>query len=183
VCGDREIMSLADPVSRKDKEARCAIGGGTFSANPVTMAAGLATLNFLKKNRDVYTKIDRLGGMARKGLDKIFEQAGIPCRVTGTGSIFLTHFGKEMVNDASDVATSDREILTRYHLALMADHGIFFLPGKMGALSYMHDEGDVRRLLAATEKIVQSGLFKQGSSRNVLWQLGKPGRAITFKRL
>jgi glutamate-1-semialdehyde 2,1-aminomutase len=67
-----------------------------------------------------------------------------------------------MVHDASDVATSDRELLTKYHLALMADPGIFFLPGKMGALSYAHEEGDVKRLLAATEKIVQSGLFKQG---------------------
>ncbi|HUG97060.1 MAG TPA: aspartate aminotransferase family protein [Nitrososphaera sp.] len=163
VCGDREIMSLADPVSIRDKEARCAIGGGTFSANPVTMAAGLATLNFLKKNRGMYAKIDRLGGMARKGLSRIFADARIPCQVTGLGSIFLTHFGKETVQDASDVATSDRGLLARYHLALMADHGIFFLPTKMGALSYAHDEGDVKRLLAATEKIVQSGLFKQGS--------------------
>lgn len=163
VCGDREIMSLADPVSIRDKEARCAIGGGTFSANPVTMAAGLATLNFLKKKRGMYAKIDRLGGMARKGLSRIFADARIPCQVTGLGSIFLTHFGKETVQDASDVATSDRGLLARYHLALMADHGIFFLPTKMGALSYAHDEGDVKRLLAATEKIVQSGLFKQGS--------------------
>src|SRR2546422_2635110 len=73
VCGDKNIMSLADPVSRRDKQARCAIGGGTFSANPVTMTAGLATLTFLKKNRNVYDKIDRLGGMTRKGLNKIFE--------------------------------------------------------------------------------------------------------------
>jgi glutamate-1-semialdehyde 2,1-aminomutase len=163
VCGDREIMSLADPVSRSDKEARCAIGGGTFSANPVTMTAGLATLNFLKKNKSVYGRIDRLGGMARKGLSKIFAEAGIPCQVTGLNSIFMTHFGKEMVHDASDVAISNKALLTRYHLALMADHSIFFLPGKMGALSYAHDDGDVGRLLAATEKIVQSGLLKQGS--------------------
>ena len=163
VCGDREIMSLADPVSRSDKEARCAIGGGTFSANPVTMTAGLATLNFLKKNKNVYSKIDRLGGMARKGLSRIFAEAGIPGKVTGLNSIFLTHFGKEMVQDANDVATSNKGVLTRYHLALMADHGLFFLPGKMGAFSYAHDDGDVTRLLAATEKIVQSGLFKQGS--------------------
>jgi glutamate-1-semialdehyde 2,1-aminomutase len=163
VCGDKEIMSLADPVSRRDKDARCAIGGGTFSANPVTMAAGLATLNSLKKNRQVYSKINRLGGIARKGLSRIFAEAKVPCQVTGLGSIFLTHFRKEMVKDASDVATSDRELLIKYHLALMADHGIFFLPTKMGAFSYAHDEGDVRRLLAATEKIVQSGLLKQGS--------------------
>lgn len=161
VCGNKEVMSLADPVSIKEKEARCAIGGGTFSANPVTMTAGLATLNFLKKNRGVYAKIDRLGGMARKGLSRIFADAKVPCQVTGLGSIFLPHFGKEMVQDAADVATSDRRLLTKYHLALMADHGIFFLPGKMGAFSYSHDEGDVKRLLAATEEIAESGLFQQ----------------------
>src|SRR5919198_3694237 len=77
VCGDRDIMSLADPVSRSDKEARCAIGGGTFSANPVTMTAGLATLNFLKNNKSIYGKIDKLGDMARKGLSKIFAEGGI----------------------------------------------------------------------------------------------------------
>jgi glutamate-1-semialdehyde 2,1-aminomutase len=80
--------------------------------------------------------------------------------VTGLGSIFLTHFGKDSVQDASDVATSDKSILAKYHLALM-DHGIFFLPTKMGAFSYAHDEGDVKRLLAATEKVVESGLFKK----------------------
>lgn len=163
VCGNKEIMSLADPVSIRDKEARCAIGGGTFSANPVTMTAGLVTLNFLKKNNGVYAKIDKLGGMARKGLGKLFAEVKIPCQVTGLGSLFLTHFGKEMVQDASDVATSDKGLLAKYHLALMADHGIFFLPTKMGAFSYAHDEGDVRRLLAATEKIVQSGILKQSS--------------------
>lgn len=163
VCGNKEIMSLADPVSIREKEARCAIGGGTFSANPVTMTAGLETLNFLKKNKSVYSKIDRLGSMARKGLSRKFADAGIPCQVTGLGSIFLTHFNKEMVQDAADVATSDRVLLARYHLALMADHGIFFLPGKMGAFSHAHDEVDVKRLLAATEKIAESGLFKQRS--------------------
>lgn len=162
VCGDREIMSLSDPVSRKDKEARCAIGGGTFSANPATMIAGLATLDFLKKNeRRVYGKIDRLGAMARKGLGKIFADAGIPCKVTGTNSLFLTHFVKEGgdVANATDVATSDRAKLVNYHIALMARHGIFFLPTKMGAMSYAHDEGDVKKLLAATEAVVELGNF------------------------
>jgi len=160
VCGDKEIMSLADPVSIKEKEARCAIGGGTFSANPMTMAAGLATLNFLKKNKQVYSKIDRLGNMARKGLSKIFVEEDISCQVTGLNSIFLTHFGVDTVKDASDVANSNKKTLAKYHLALMADHGIFFLPMKMGAFSYAHDESDVKKLLAATEKIAQSGILE-----------------------
>jgi glutamate-1-semialdehyde 2,1-aminomutase len=165
VCGDKEIMSLADPVSREDKEARCAVGGGTFSANPMTMTAGLATLNFLKKNKQqVYSKIDRLGGMARKGLDKIFAEAGITSHATGVGSLFLTHFGKKDVQDAIDVATSDIELLRKYHFALMANFEIFFLPTKMGAFSYAHEESDVKRLVEATEKIIaESKLFNQHS--------------------
>lgn len=160
VCGDREIMALADPVSRRDKEARCAIGGGTFSANPATMVAGKATLDFLARNKRVYAKIDRLGAMARKGLTKIFADVKVQCQVTGTNSLFLTHFTKGGVKDATDVATSDRELLTKYHMALMAEHGIFFLPTKMGAMSFAHEESDVKKLLAATESLVNGGLFR-----------------------
>jgi glutamate-1-semialdehyde 2,1-aminomutase len=164
VCGNKEVMSLADPVSIIDKQARCAIGGGTFSANPVTMTAGLATLDFLKKNeQQVYGKIDMLGTMARKGLEKIFAEAKVPCAVTGTKSIFLTHFVNEgtRVSNATDVATSDKGKLVRYHMALMAEHGVFFLPLKMGAVSFAHEESDIKKLLAATEEIAGSGLFKQ----------------------
>ena len=160
VCGDREIMSLADPVSRRDKEARCAIGGGTFSSNPATMVAGKATLDFLVKNKQVYAKVDRLGEMARKGLSRIFADAKVQCQVTGTNSLFLTHFTRGSVKDATDVATSDRGLLAKYHMVLMAEHDIFFLPTKMGAMSYAHDESDVKKLLAATESLVHDGLFK-----------------------
>ena len=163
LCGDKDIMSLADPVARADKGSLCAIGGGTFSANPMTMTAGLLTLNFLKENKQqVYSKIDRLGRMARKGLTKLFAESGIPCQVTGEGSMFLTHFSKNVVMDATDIANSNRELLKTYHHALMANHGIFFLPTKMAAISFAHEEGDVKKLLEATKKIIiDSKLFKQ----------------------
>lgn len=160
VCGDKDIMSLADPVSRKDKDVRCAIGGGTFSANPLTMTGGLATLKFLKKNPGVYTKVNKLGDAIRKGTARVFEEEHIPCTVTGLGSIFMPHFGKNNVRDATDVATSNKSALYNYHLALMAEHGIFFLPGKMGAVSYAHDETDAKKLIAASEKICQSKVLK-----------------------
>jgi glutamate-1-semialdehyde 2,1-aminomutase len=163
LCGDKDIMSLADPVAKADKESRCAIGGGTFSANPMTMTAGLLTLTYLKKNRQqVYSKLERLGEMAREGLAKLFAESGIPCQVTGIGSMFLTHFTKNAVIDATDVAKSNRELLKAYHHSLMANHGIFFLPTKLAALSFAHEESDVKKLLDATEEIIiDSKLFKQ----------------------
>jgi glutamate-1-semialdehyde 2,1-aminomutase len=163
LCGDKDILSLADPVANADKDTRCAIGGGTFSANPMSMTAGIMTLDFLKRNKQqVYRKIDRLGRMARKGLTKLFADSGIPCQVTGVGSIFLTHFGTATILNASDVAKSDRDLQRDYHLALMANHGIFFLPTKMAAISFAHEERDIEKLLDATEKIItNTSLFKQ----------------------
>src|ERR671914_1221631 len=126
VCGDKDIMSLADPVLRKDKELCCAIGGGTFSANPITMTAGLATINYLKKNKNsIYPKINSLGEETREGLSKIFSDSKINVEVTGTGSLFQIHFLNEQVTSiksAEDVALSNRELLKKYSLALMANH-------------------------------------------------------------
>src|ERR671921_433207 len=163
VCGDKDIMSLADPVLRKDKELCCAIGGGTFSANPITMTAGLATINYLKKNKNsIYRKINSLGEETREGLSKIFSDSKINVEVTGIGSLFQIHFLNEQVTSiksAVDVALSNRELLKKYNLALMANHGIFFLPLKMGAFSEAHDQNDVKRLLSATTSLLDLGFF------------------------
>jgi glutamate-1-semialdehyde 2,1-aminomutase len=161
VSGDKDIMALADPIM-KDKEY-CAIGGGTFSANPVTMTAGLTTINYLKMNKDsIYPKIDNLGNEVRRGLNKIFSDAKINVQVTGTGSLFQVHFLNELVTsitNSKDVTLSNRELSKKYSLALMANHGIFFLPLKMGALSEAHNGYDVKKLLSATKSLLDLGFL------------------------
>jgi len=164
LCGKREIMSLCDPTLRLQKDERCAIGGGTYSANPITMTAGLSTLRYIDYNRDaIYSKIDKLGEATRNGLAKIFADAKLNVQITGMGSLFLVHFLNSRVYrivSPSDVALSDREMLVKYHFELLAKHGIFFLPTKMGAFSYAHTQSDVKRLLEATTSIIESGTLK-----------------------
>src|SRR5919199_2957235 len=163
VCGKKEIMSLADPVLIKDKQLRCAIGGGTFSANPLSMTAGLATLHYLKENKiSVYEKLDRLGNLTRNGLAKIFSEAKIDVEITGTGSLYLIHFlqkTSKKITNATDVAMTNKEVLKKYHTALMTNFGIFFLPLKMGAFSDSHDDSDIKKLLYATHSIVDSAVL------------------------
>src|SRR5919197_1864129 len=165
ICGKKEMLCLADPVLRKEKQSRCAIGGGTFSANPISMTAGLATLKYLKENNNrVYKKLDKLGNIARNGLTKIFSEAKIDAEITGISSLYLTHFlgnSVKKITNASDVAMSNRQLLKKYHIAMMANHGIFFLPLKMGAFSDAHDENDVRKLLSATRSILSSGILSK----------------------
>ena len=161
VCGDKDIISVADPIIRKNKQNCCAIGGGTFSANPVTMTAGLATIHYLRKNKDIiYPKINNLGNEVRRGLCKVFSNSKINVEVTGTGSLFQIHFLNKLVSSirtAEHVALSDRELSKKYSLALMANHGIFFLPLKMGAISEAHNRYDVKTLVLATESLLEMG--------------------------
>jgi len=163
LCGKKEVMSLADPILRDSKETCCAVGGGTFSANPMTMVAGLNTLTYLERNEaNIFPKINKLGGLARQGLSKVFRDAKIPAEVTGIGSIFLTHFlndNVKKISSADDVARSSKEVLRRYHFALMAKHRIFFLPLKMGAISSAHTQNDIKLLLHATNDIASSGIL------------------------
>ncbi len=159
VCGKKEVMSLADMTNKNEKNTYCSIGGGTFSANPLTMTAGHTTLKFLKKNPTVYEKINSLGDLARKELFKLFKDLKIDVEITGFGSLFMIHFLNDKVkkiNNAQDSALSNNELLFNYHFALIAKYNIFFLPLKMGAFSYAHEKEDVYKLVEATREIFQN---------------------------
>jgi glutamate-1-semialdehyde 2,1-aminomutase len=151
ICGKDEVMKLAN-TRHYPKTKRAYIGGGTFSANPMTMAAGAATLNVLKKNNNVYSKIERLGERARKNLDRVFDGRVI---TTGKGSLFMTHFVTDkitQIQNSADASRCDSKLLHRYHFEMIANDGIFFLPGKLGAFSNAHSDSDVKSLTDASER-------------------------------
>jgi len=164
VCGKREIMKLADTTDKKEKNTFCSIGGGTFSANPMTMITGYKTLKYLKKKPKVYEKINSLGDLARTELSKLFKELKIDVEITGIGSLFMIHFLNDKIkkiNNATDVALSNTELLLNYNLALIAKFNIFFLPLKMGAFSNAHDKEDVYELVEATRMIFQNNKYSQ----------------------
>jgi len=72
-------------------------GGGTFNAHPVTMAAGLATLDVLKPN--VYDSLNNFGERVRAMLSKSAEEAHVSNYVTGIGSLFRLHFTTSQIVD------------------------------------------------------------------------------------
>jgi len=152
ICGKKEIMKFADTTGKKKSE-RSYIGGGTFSANPASMTAGFATLNELKTKKSVYTKINNLGEFTRKELVKSFDGK---VAITGKGSLFMTHFlnnGITEIRNATDAAKCDNLQLAKYHFKMTAHDGIFFLPGKLGAISNTHTKADIKKMITASENI------------------------------
>ena len=163
VCGKNEILSISNPNDKNNKNSICSIGGGTFSSNPVTMTAGLNTLKFLQNNKEiVYSKINELGAYTRKELQRIFDENNTDVKITGIGSLFNVHFLNDDVreiNNANDVAVADKEKLRKYHFALISNYKIFFLPFKMGAISYQHSKVDIDKLLNSTRSIIESKIL------------------------
>ncbi len=152
MCGKKEIMEYADTASKKKSE-RSYIGGGTFSANPASMVSGFATLNLLKSKKEIYVKINSLGDFARKEIGNAFDGK---VAVTGKGSLFMTHFlknGMTEITNAAQAAKCDSAMLAKYHFKMIAHDGIFFLPGKLGAVSYAHTKEDIRKMASASENI------------------------------
>ena len=156
VCGKKDVMDTANVNRIKKKSDRTYIGGGTFSANPASMVCGFATLSELKtKKMNVYPKLESIGNYTRKNLEKVFDGKVI---VTGMGSLFMTHFVKDgvtKVTSAEHAFRCDVEMLHNYHFKMIAQDGIFFLPGKLGAFSNIHTETDAKLIVKASEEFAQ----------------------------
>lgn len=158
MCGRNEIMQVAD-TSRSTKSQRAYVGGGTFSANPASMSAGLASLQSIKSQRSLYSRINRLGELARRSLARAFDGRVV---TTGAGSLFMTHFAHDQgkIKSPADAARCDTALLHKFHFEMIARDGIFVMPGKLGAVSGVHTGADIRRLGEAAEQFA-SGLGGQ----------------------
>ena len=155
ICAKEEYLNVAN-TSQQKKSERSYIGGGTFSANPATMVAGYSTLSTIKKaGKSHYTKIGKLGDMARTQVSKLFDGRVI---TTGMGSLFMTHFvrdGVSEIKNATDAARCDGAKLHQYHFEMIAKNGIFFLPGKLGAISTAHSKSDISHMIKASAKFLE----------------------------
>ena len=154
ICGKNELMKYAS-TSIFSKTDRAYIGGGTFSANPLTMIAGSTMLTTIKnKGNLLYKKLNSFGIETRKMLDKKFGGSVI---TTGIGSLFLTHFLSDStyeINNATDAAKCNIKKLHDYHFHMIAKDGIFFLPGKLGAFSDVHTKSDIANLAKSTDEFL-----------------------------
>ncbi len=147
IAGQREIMERMNPLLYQ--RPRFSFQGGTFTANPTSLTAGLEMLRSLEDG-SIIQKLNRDGDLVRHGLESVFVEAKVEAKVTSAGSLFQVHFTNEEVKNAETASKADKSKLDEYHKALIAN-GVFFLPGKNGALSNAHSKQDIEQLLNATE--------------------------------
>ncbi len=122
-----EIMELLNQVKRPNARAR-SFHGGTFTGNRVTLTAGYTMVSYLAQHRELYGEFNARWSWVRGRLDKVCEEYGRLCWVTGAGSMVGIHFTRSRPRDARG-AFMDRISDRLYYLThlYMRTRGILYM--------------------------------------------------------
>ena len=93
--------------------------GGTYSANPMTLAAGLAHME--EATPEVYAHLKALGERLRDGLEEVFAKANVAVRVVYTENIMSAHMTADPVRNYRDIIKFDRDMRRRLMLGMFME--------------------------------------------------------------
>ena len=124
--GKKEIMEMVSPAGPVYQ-------AGTLSGNPVAMAAGITTLNILKADPEIYSRLDSKGAQIEQGINRILSEKGIAHTINRCGSMFTVFFTEGPVRNLSDAKKSDTALFGRFFHALL-DQGVYPAPSQFEAM-------------------------------------------------
>jgi len=125
---------------------------GTLSGNPLAMAAGLAMLEGLFADPEIFVRIEDAANTLARGLEKAAASHGIPFRVQNVGSMGCMYFSDRPVENFADAAATDTDRFYRFH-ASMLKRGIYLAPSPYEAffVGSGHGPAEVEKTLAAAD--------------------------------
>ena len=143
VAGRAEVMSVFDPTPTGGPAAP---HGGTFNANPVTMAAGVAAMNLLDQR--AYDRLDDLGAKLRASLSDCFKRSGLPGAVTGMGSLFRLHMTeRDLVDYRTARPTPEESARLKDLITTLMTHGVLMSTTGLGCLSTPMADAELESLI------------------------------------
>ncbi|MBT3942159.1 MAG: aspartate aminotransferase family protein [Chloroflexi bacterium] len=145
--GRADIMSLYDPSNGAPRVQHA----GTFNGNPMTAAAGVATLE--AATPEVYEYVGRMGGVIRDKLRALIAEVEAPMGVTGVESLWCLQFTPERVTDYRSSMTNDKTMTRAMFLGLQ-NEGYLLSPSCQGTVSSVHTEEDIDGLIGAVRTVL-----------------------------
>ena len=144
VCGRKEFMAVFDPRPGKPALPH----GGTFSANPVTMRAGIAAMELL--DEAAFARLDAMGEAVRSGIDAAFRRHDVPGRTVGLGSLLKIHFADRPVRDYRSAYPTEDEAKRQavFNRALL-NRGVLAAGNGLMALSTPMTDADIDAIIEA----------------------------------
>jgi glutamate-1-semialdehyde 2,1-aminomutase len=139
IAGRADIMAHFDRAKVGDQGFLKQIG--TLSGNPVAAAAGLATLEILRRP-GAYERIFATGRELMETLTELLKKNGVTAQVVGEPPLFDVVFTGEPVRDYRGTLRGDAEMMRRFN-ALLREGGILKGESKY-YVSLAHTPEDIR---------------------------------------
>jgi glutamate-1-semialdehyde 2,1-aminomutase len=137
--GRADIMSKVAPVGPIYQ-------AGTLSGNPVAVAAGLATIRYLKTHPEVYHQLEERTAQLTSN-----PPPGIT--VNRVGSMFTFFFTDRPVTDWDSARQSDTAAFGRFFHGML-ERGVYLAPSQFeaGFVSIAHSQDDIRQTVEAARE-------------------------------
>ena len=119
--GRLEIMQLVAPLGPMYQ-------AGTLAGNPLAMAAGIATLQELRKPGQ-YEKLERKGQLLSDGIEQVLLETGEAVQFVRIGGIFCLFFTAQHVVDYASAKFADTQRFARFFWSML-EHGVYLPPSQ-----------------------------------------------------
>lgn len=148
--GSEEIMRMIAP-SGKVYQA------GTYSGNPVSVAAGLATLGILRGRKGLYSELEKKCEGLVKSLEGLSKELSVPMQVNHVASMFQMFLTDKPVYDYASAKKADSKKFLELHKRLL-EQGVFLPPSQFETcfLSSAHTAKDIERTAQGFAYALQS---------------------------
>lgn len=159
VAGRADVMDIMNPRAERFLFPH----SGTFSANPMSMVAGLAAMELF--DGAAVARLNSLTDRAMAGITKAIRETGVSACVTGGGSMFRVHMKAEPPRNFREAFLTPEE---NGRLKLLLDHlfaeGFLMINTCSATLSTPMTEAEINALIGAMrrgfEAIVAAGAVR-----------------------
>ena len=165
ITGRKDILDLLDFQVTKAADREKISHQGTFNANPLSAAAGVAALEIVGTT-DACARANRYGETLRRRINEVFEEERVPWAVYGAFSNFHfftnpgrtaitpTRFDPKAVPAEAFFDKRQAGLVHKFRLAMMT-HGVDFSGSPGGITSATHGEAELEDTMTALRKAIR----------------------------
>jgi len=100
---------------------------GTLSGNPLAMAAGLAMLQALDTDREIFKRLEEKTAYLGAGIERVLKANNVVFTINRVGSMISVHFDANPVTDFKTAGNGDNETFKKFFHGLVAE-GVYIAP-------------------------------------------------------
>ncbi|MDA8698868.1 glutamate-1-semialdehyde 2,1-aminomutase [Flavobacteriaceae bacterium] len=129
---------------------------GTLSGNPLAMAAGLAMLNALNQQPEMYDRLDKKTERLHLGMEERISVTGLPYQINRFGSMVSLHFTNTPVIDFTTAAEGNNDYFKKYFHGMLKE-GVYLPPSAFESY-FLNDaltNEDIDFTLYAFERVIK----------------------------